>query len=484
MGVATVGIVAATIWVAGGVSARGARHPSASPTSAALDAARPGSSGSTWYVSLAGNNTTGTSWATAWSEPANIDWRLIKPGDTILLDGGATPCTPGYDFTTTRPGVSCGMEYDTTLTVGASGARSAPITIRLASDPGHSGTAVLFGGRAEPLPYCHQTNYTGQIGEANGVLIGGYHNVVINGGNTSGIMVYGAVDGVNISSPSAYDITLERTEVFDNGDWSDSPGGGVYTDGRGILLGGGKNTTLRGDIVHDNGADEIGDAQRPRNSLNGLVIDTDWLYNRRGSPSQAGEPFNDLQAVGDNTCIHNDGIQLSYGGRRQHGLTVEQSLVGPLLNQGLYPGDSAFDSAWSRVTVSNSLMLAIRHNIITDTSVHTWRLDDDTLFAEQGGMEIPSNGRNAMTGVVKFNGYVYTPGWRGITQGNVWYLGEALPGSATNTNPNMIGPLPTATLNSYQAYEAANFTPQCSQCEGSSLHSLGDILPAIGLLSP
>src|SRR4249919_2511253 len=79
------------------------------------------SSGTTYYVSKNGNNANGQSWATAWNELANIKWSVVQPGDTILLDGG-----------------SQSMAYTTTLTVGKSGTRTAPITIERATDAGHN----------------------------------------------------------------------------------------------------------------------------------------------------------------------------------------------------------------------------------------------------------------------------------------------------------------------------------------------------------
>src|SRR5687767_2914472 len=65
-----------------------------------------------FYVSKRGNNTTGLSWATAWSELNRIRWELVRPGATIYLDGGGTR-----------------MIYRTTMTFGASGTAAAPIII-------------------------------------------------------------------------------------------------------------------------------------------------------------------------------------------------------------------------------------------------------------------------------------------------------------------------------------------------------------------
>ncbi len=440
----------------------------------ASGAARP-RGGSAFYVSRAGNDKDGTSWATAWNELNQIKWSSVPAGSTIYVDGGALPCVSPYDFTTTRPGVTCGMEYDTTLTVGASGSVGSPITLRLSDEVGRNGTAVFFGGRSIPLPYCHQTGYTGSAVRTYGVLIGGYHDVTIDGGHRGGIMVYGATYGVQISSTAANDITLARMEIFDNGTWGTSGGGGLYTDNPGIKLLGGTNTHIIGDLIHDNGQDEIQDGTRSPGSLNGLLIDTSWLYAKREHPSHPGEPFNDLQSVGDDSCTHADAIQLWSGGSGESGLTVSRSILGPLLNQGLYPGDGGTGATWTNVTVTDSLLLVIRHNLITDNAVHGWTLDDDTFFAEQGGFELPANGTNTMTNVVKQGGYVVDDNWSGTTSGNVWWSGDPLPGQSVNQNPNFVS-APTGTLNGYDAYAAANFTALNGLCQGATLHTFADIL--------
>src|SRR5215831_18683390 len=81
----------------------------------------------TYYVSRNGNNADGLSWATAWNELNQINWSIIQPGDTILLDGGSSQ-----------------MQYSHVLTIGKSGASGAPITIERATDAGHNGTVILF----------------------------------------------------------------------------------------------------------------------------------------------------------------------------------------------------------------------------------------------------------------------------------------------------------------------------------------------------
>ena len=97
----------------------------------------------TYYISKNGNNADGLSWATAWNELNKINWSLVQPGDTLLLDGGSQSTT-----------------YTTTLTIGKSGTQADPIIVKRATDAGHNGQVILFGGRSVPLPYCGQVNYT------------------------------------------------------------------------------------------------------------------------------------------------------------------------------------------------------------------------------------------------------------------------------------------------------------------------------------
>lgn len=440
----------------------------------------------TYYVSRTGNNADGTSWSTAWNELSQINWSVIQPGDTIMVDGGSTACNAPYEFTTTRPGVNCGMEYDTPLTIAKSGTSTAPIIIKLSTEIGRNGTAVFFGGRGAVLPYCHQTSYTATAVRQYGILVNGaYHDVVVDGSHRSGITINGAVQGVRIASGSgAYSLTFKQLEVFDNGSITTSSGGGYRSDSEGFSLGAGKNVTIKGSIIHDNGQDGIQDETRSAGTLDGLVLDTNWIYNRRSHPTQAGEPFNDLQRVGDNTCTHNDGIQLYSGGASESGVTVKDSLFGPLVNQGVYLGDSSLGTKWTNVNITNSLFLAVSHNIQADLAVHGWTVDHSTLFAPQGGTGIPSDGANVLSGVIKHGGYFYAPAWSGTTSSNTWWLGDPLPGTSTNANPNFTA-TPAGTLPSYDSYAIADFTPSCASCStaGSNIHKFADILTKIDSMS-
>jgi hypothetical protein len=140
--------------------------------------------GATYYISRSGSNTDGRSWATAWNELDQIDWSVVQPGDTLLIDGGQQRCNLPVvvtDNSNQPTPAGCGMEYNTTLAVEASGTVVEPITIRLADESGRNGTARIFGGRSRSLPYCDQAGYSATGGTRYGIRIYGRHDVVIDG---------------------------------------------------------------------------------------------------------------------------------------------------------------------------------------------------------------------------------------------------------------------------------------------------------------
>ena len=249
--------------------------------------AQPAATGTTFYVSRAGSNGDGRSWAAAWNELDQIDWGVIQPGDTILIDGGPVACN--YAVTVTNSAntplpAGCGMEYNTTLTIGASGTADAPITIRLADETGRNGTARIFGGRSTPLPYCGQTSYSpDQAGGRDGIYAEDRSYIVIDGSHWSGIMAYGWAHGMNLSSKGDnHHVTLRHAEMFDNGSWS--PSGEPDEP---ALTGSGSALLFERLILHDNGQDGFQTGyQRP---VNDAVFRRIWFYNQRPHPTVPNE---------------------------------------------------------------------------------------------------------------------------------------------------------------------------------------------------
>lgn len=83
------------------------------------------------YVSPDGNGQNGLSWQTAWTHPAKIDWKRVRVGDHIILDGGKAGITySGSGFTIPK----------------------SHIVLRQSNERGHNGDVTIFGGYAYPTP--------------------------------------------------------------------------------------------------------------------------------------------------------------------------------------------------------------------------------------------------------------------------------------------------------------------------------------------
>jgi hypothetical protein len=428
-----------------------------------------------FYVSPGGNGTTGLSWSTAWREPSQIRWSVVRPGSEIILDGGTSTCDVSpYNFepSSPDPGVTCGQRYQP-FAIGQN-----DITIERSTAPGHDGTVVIDGGRDTPLPYCGQRSYSAAPGANAGIDLNGHSGVTIDGMTRSGIVVRGAMHGVMMRG-GGHNV-LRNMEIFDNG-WSIAHSWGYSSDGNGIVIGGEDNVYDRL-LVHDNGKDQLhSDAHGYDES--GSVVSNSWIGAIRENPLYPGQPFNDLEATGhDPGCTHADGVQIFAPGITMSGLTFNYDVFGPGTEHGLYPSDGATGTTFDDVTVKDCLFLdTVSHNILNDNPVHGWNLSHDTFFSTQGGIEIPSNGTNTMTDVIKYGGYVYTPGGSWVTSGNVWYLGDPLPGTAKNFNPRFPS-VPTGRFPSTASLFNANLTPAGTK-SGSPLHSWHALLARIDSLN-
>ncbi len=311
-----------------------------------------------FYVSKAGSSADGTSWATAWNELDRIDWNIVQPRDTILLDGGATK-----------------MVYTTTLAVGASGTEAAPILIQRATEAGHDGQVVIFGGRSIPLVCGHAIQYTYQTDGVRkyGVDLGARSYVTLDGGKWRGIAIYGHnLHGIHLSRGSSHDV-VRNVEIYDNGQanfdtarqwWnSDQPGVGLT----------GASHTFERDIIHDNGQD----AFQCGGGLSELTIRNCWLYNGRPHPRSA--------ALSYNYTMHSDGIQV-YGGGVQSGILMEGCIIGPGLMQGTILGQTpthGVEAQVDDVTIRDSLFLNTTNaNIMGYPQIKSrnWTIDHVTAF--------------------------------------------------------------------------------------------------------
>lgn len=303
-----------------------------------------------YYVSKLGNNEDGKSWETAWNELDQIDWRIIRPGDVILIDGGSTE-----------------MVYSSTLEPTASGTPEEPILISLATDPGRNGKAVIFGGRSTPLPYCGQKEYDYQKDNvrSTGIELDDISWVVIDGTKWRGITVHGHNgEGIKIEN-STRNLTLRNMEIHDNGRASIDDGA-WEPDGPGIRVSG-VNARLERMIIHDNGQDAIQSLHDT--NLSNLTIRQSWLYNGRQHPT-VDESYN--------WCAHTDGLQI-YNGGVVSGVLIEESIIGPGFTNGIILGDRRADVY--DVTLRNLLFTkGADNNIHTQTAsdAKRWVVDHVT----------------------------------------------------------------------------------------------------------
>lgn len=469
------------------------------------DHGRVGATRPTFYVSRSGDNRDGRTWATAWNEFDQVRWSELEPGSTLVIDGGRTPCPSNYDFVNhavDRPGLQCGMLYRTPLVVQVSGARAAPLTIRLASEPGRDGTVVIFGGRQTMLPYCDQQDYD-PIGGANaaGIAIRGRSNILVDGRHRSGIMIYGALTGVDLLSDATSFVTLRNLEIFDNGiaeRWSY----GWKSDNPGVWLAG-HDITIDRDLIHDNGQDEIQDGYTGAASghapLADIAITQSWLYGRRGHPLWPGYGFNaGSQDVAWQDCTHADGLQIWGGGLHQRRLDIQHDVFGPLLAQGVYPGDQDVAS-FDDVVIANTLFVnLLAHSVAGDpvaadpSTPGRWIIDQVTSYMtrqptpgmrDHGGMDLAGAGHVLINSIFQ-NGYFSDSTRFASARGNLWSGGEPAPGGA-NIDPQFAGPLPATNAPTYAQLVAADFTPRCARCagKGASLHRVGDLLEQIDALN-
>lgn len=415
--------------------------------------------GTTYYVSKSGNNANGTSWATAWNDTTNINWSVINPGDTIMIDGGTSTCTVSpYDFqpSSPNPGVTCGTRYSP-FAIGQDN-----ITIKRATTQGQNGTVVIDGGRDTPLPYCEQTTYTAANGAELAIDFANHSGVAIDGMARSGIIVRGAQEGVRMGSGSGN--TLRNMELFDNG-YPTTDTYGYNSDGNDILMGGQNNVYDRL-LVHDGGQDEFHSDSDGFSEAGSQVINS-WMGAMREHPTYTGEPFNDIQATNaDPGCTHADGIQIFEPQTTVSGLTIDHDVFGPGVNLGLFPTNGGIYTIYNNVKVTNSLFMAISSNIANSKPVNGWILDHDTLFAPQGGTNIPNNGTNTITNTIVDGGWFYIAGGTWNASGNIEFNTTGDVPGATNEDPQFVGPVPTGTLPSFASRRNAVFAPQCSGCAG------------------
>ena len=451
-------------------------RPVRTPTPIAPSTAAPeGSAGAVYYVSRTGSNGDGRSWTTAWNELDQIDWGVIEPGDAILIDGGPAACRYAVAVTgssNTPAPAGCGMVYRTALVIGASGTADAPVTIRLAGEPERDGTVRIFGGRATPLPYCGQTSYApDRPGTGDGITVNGQSHIVIDGGHWSGFMVYGWTQGMDLSPDGDNrHVTLRNAELFDNGTWSANDGSNEEA-----ITGSGTGLLFERLILHDNGQDQFQTGYKI--PVNDAMFRRSWFYNQRPHPAVRGEPFN--------YCTHSDGVQF-FGDLAHRDLTIEDSILGPGLMQGIILGETG---RIDRVTVRNSLFVGYhgeannaaflikdslagrdgyvfdRITVVRDVGQEWW-----SIYAPGSGYEVRNSlfvgGREVRIG-------------EGAKTGNVcWEIGDHSGVCNEWTDPQFVDPDYAGVGEGFADFDFTITNPAIRLGTGSSITSVGGLLAA------
>ena len=428
-----------------------------------------------FFVSPGGDGSDGSTWTRAWRELSHIDWSVVGPGSTIVLDGG-----------------DAGTTYQTTLEVGASGTAEEPIRIHASDEPGRNGTVRIYGGRAEPLPACHSERWehNPRSDRPYGIGIEGQSHIEIDGGRWGGILIQGHREmGVRLA-PGVSNIELANLEITDNG-WarlanSDSPetiAGRWYPNGPGVRIAG-FDLTLRRLNVHDNGQDAIQSTYN--GTLGNVTVAESWLHNERLHP-ELTESWN--------FCTHTDGMQV-YSGGEQSGFLFEKVVIGPGFQNGLILGQRQEGdnlASVSDVTVRDSLLLrtgatSFGNGLVVMAGIDPlpsgWTLDRVTAFTpipgQNGRGRTPGNGYIAamsiaaseitITDSVFVGGNFNYPEGKPEGGGNcVWETWSELPGDDTlEIDPGFSLADEAAVLSVED-----DLTVTTAGCTGSSLTSIG-----------
>ncbi len=426
----------------------------------------PEPDGDTFYVSRSGSDLDGASWLTAWSELDQVDWAAVGPGDLVLIDGA-----------------DAGMEYRTTLEVAASGEAAHPIFVRAAQAAGHGGPVRLFGGRATPLPDCGDGAYvyeTAGVSES-GVVVEDQSYIVIDGMRAGGIVISGHDGpGIRLGAGSSH-VTVRNAEISDNG----IAFRGGYVDGApveddagpwnpgypGVLLSGSHHVFERV-VAHDNGEDSF----QSSGGLLDFTLRLSWLHNTRTTPGDPRQPFN--------YCAHTDGIQVWAGGA-QSGVTVEDSVMGPGLDNGLILGDTGGTHV-DDVTVTNTLFVDVQSNDLYGAEDSAgWIVDHVTSYMLDGCVwEVDGTG-HSVTNSVFDTGCFNPQGPPTEFSGNCFWQTDTLPTPAnTNADPLFVGPMPDVPDPSLDFMADIDLTPGpgtgCPAGAGASITSVAALLSAIG----
>lgn len=250
----------------------------------------------TYYVSKDGDNSDGRTWATAWNEMDQIHWSEISPQrhDSLVIDGGVGR-----------------MVYRKTMTVQTIPYPS-PVTVKVSTEANHNGQAVIAPGTA-----------------ANGIEIssGGF---ILNGSKRSGILIFGAKNGMTITTSAPYPFSVKNLEI------SNCSESGVTVNPAYYPI------PLSQLILHDNATNLV---TKQGSGPGGASLTKCWIYNSSYYKQADG--------------IRCDG---NASGPPMPGVTLNSCVLGP----GLRDGISNLNS--SRPSLTNCLLINSTRNNISSFS--------------------------------------------------------------------------------------------------------------------
>ncbi|MEV5696465.1 right-handed parallel beta-helix repeat-containing protein [Streptomyces anthocyanicus] len=236
--------------------------------------------GTTYYVSAGGDDRAdGTSADAAWRSLTRADQAELRPGDRLLLQGGARfagtvtvgageagdaerPVTVGsYGggratiATTHTPGVSvhntAGVEIRDLKLTGPGALRTGEAGVNLYADTKESGTGRHVTVEDVDVSGFRVGVAVGATGTGAGFRDVAVRQADLHGNRDAGLLTYGPAFDPKKPAYAHEDIAVEEVQAHDN---AGDPDATDRHTGSGIILGGVRDATVRDSSAHDNGA--------------------------------------------------------------------------------------------------------------------------------------------------------------------------------------------------------------------------------------
>jgi hypothetical protein len=284
----------------------------------------------------------------------------VQPGDTIVIDGGGVPCpklSPGHD---------CGMVYNSTLSVQASGAPGAFINIVATGEPGRNGGVIIDGGLTswsrcgeyapEPTPPAVPN---GRGTRDVGIALNSAQFVSIDGGRWGGIEVRNHTRyGLDFGGSAV--VVARYLKIHHNTHPSDTSNGAA-----GVTQGyNSHHVTLARSTIFRNEQDAI------RLSGDFVTISENFIH--------------------DQYCNHPDGIQafvptgspnIPDDAGEMVGLLINRNVFERIGLQAVFLGENGQHQSWvTYATITNNLFVGGEYMIKSKHgSSHHWNVNHNTF---------------------------------------------------------------------------------------------------------